>query len=261
MAKDSEKLKNLLEALQDFTSGDPLTRKQFNTQLKDVAKFFAESKKEQVAMIGKLNELLNKRLDEINQTQISENDVNKKNLNAEIAKIASLQASLEAVIAKRLSEIKDGKDADVIESAQLAKDLVLEEIEIPTAEDVVNNVPVLGDKIRDALELLQEDDRLDVSAIKGIKEMFTEYDKGVKKLIGSISVPSPTSWTKHESLPCSSGTTVYKLQQAPIHAGKAAIVRLEGQVLTETTHYSISGTAITLTFDPNDGTYLDVVYW
>lgn len=41
---------------------------------------------------------------------------------------------------------------------------------IPTVEDIENDLPKLGQQIRDSLELLQGDDRLDVSAIKGLKE-------------------------------------------------------------------------------------------
>ena len=79
--------------------------------------------------------------------------------------------------------------------------------------------------------------------------------------VGAIKVPSPVGWTKHQEISLSSGTTTYSLDQAPGHGGKAAIVRYEGQVLSDTTHYSLDGTDITLTFDPADSTTLDVTYW
>lgn len=54
-----------------------------------------------------------------------------------------------------------GKDAD--ESAILAK--------------IENNLPSLGEKMRDGLELLEGDNRLDVSAIKGLDEKLAKIKK------------------------------------------------------------------------------------
>lgn len=122
-----------------------------------------------------------------------------------------------------------------------------------------------AENIRNALEVLKGEERLDAAAIKGLEEMLKSMmrnvDKRIVAAVGSISVPSPVGWTKHQSIDLSSGTTVYSLDEAPAHNGKAAIVRYEGQVLTETTHYSFDGTDITLTFDPDNSTKLDVTYW
>lgn len=70
---------------------------------------------------------------------------------------------------------RDGKDADVTEVVEAAVSAV--KPLIPKVEDIENNLPKLGKPIRDSLELLQGDERLDKSAVKGLED----YEE-VKKL-------------------------------------------------------------------------------
>lgn len=71
-----------------------------------------------------------------------------------------------------LPKVKDGKDAD-------------ETLIIATVEDnIEKNLPQFGEKFRDGLELLEGDDRLDASAIKGLK-----------KLIKTVGVTSVNTFT------------------------------------------------------------------
>jgi hypothetical protein len=70
---------------------------------------------------------------------------------------------------------KDGRDAIVPDTATLALEaskLAQEAIKplIPTIEPLESEIPKYGEAIRDSLELLQGDDRLDKSAIKGLDE-------------------------------------------------------------------------------------------
>lgn len=74
----------------------------------------------------------------------------------------------------RMGEIRQptdgypGKDAD----EEAVKNAVLAEIKIPTIEEVENDLPKLGTQIRDALELLQDGERLDASAIRNLPEFI-----------------------------------------------------------------------------------------
>ncbi len=70
---------------------------------------------------------------------------------------------------------KPGRDSEPIDISSIvssASALTEERLKpfIPTIEDIENDLPKLGEKIRDSLELLQGDERLDISAIKGLKE-------------------------------------------------------------------------------------------
>jgi hypothetical protein len=58
---------------------------------------------------------------------------------------------------------------------------------IPTIDQLEKNIPILGEPIRDSLELLQGDERLDKSAIKGLKEL-EELAGESKKIVGGGSI-------------------------------------------------------------------------
>lgn len=85
-----------------------------------------------------------------------------------------------------------GKDADITEAVDAAVSAVTPLI--PKIEDIEKNLPKLGEPIRDALELLQGDERLDKSAIKGL-------DEEIKKI---SSRPNPV---------ISGGMTLMRVQQ------------------------------------------------
>ena len=78
---------------------------------------------------------------------------------------------------------KDGTSPDLETIAYEASKLTEAKLAplIPKIEDIEKDLPKLGDKIRDALELLQGEDRLDKSAIKGLEEL----EKELRDLIGT----------------------------------------------------------------------------
>lgn len=81
-------------------------------------------------------------------------------------------AAMEATIA----DVEDGKDADEI--------MILERLKamIPTMEEIGQQIPQFGPGIRDALELLRGDDRLDISAIRGIDALKEEFRGWITKI-------------------------------------------------------------------------------
>lgn len=81
---------------------------------------------------------------------------------------------------ERIASIQDGKDAD--------EEKIIERVRatLPTVEDIENNLPKLGERIRDALELLQGDNRLDINAIKGLKEDLEDRFERVRAQIASM---------------------------------------------------------------------------
>jgi len=70
----------------------------------------------------------------------------------------------------------DGKTPDTDQIISEAVKATIEAIKplIPHIQDIENNLPMLGERIRDALELLQGDERLDISAIKGLSEILSK---------------------------------------------------------------------------------------
>lgn len=80
------------------------------------------------------------------------------------------------VFEKRIKSIKDGQDADegkIIK--QVSESLVSK---IPSIDEIEKDLPRLGEAIRDGLELLKGDERLDKSAVKGIEEI----EKAIEEL-------------------------------------------------------------------------------
>ena len=75
----------------------------------------------------------------------------------------------------RLAAIKDGQDADPEQVTQE----VLRRIVIPTAEDVMNGLPALGERTRDGLELLPEGQKLVIDAVEGLRKELDELKEGL----------------------------------------------------------------------------------
>ena len=76
----------------------------------------------------------------------------------------------------------DGKDADVTQIVLEAATLAISEVteQIPTIEDIEKDLPKLGEKIRDGLELLQGDERLKIEAIDNLREELDELKKKIQ---------------------------------------------------------------------------------
>lgn len=78
---------------------------------------------------------------------------------------------------------------DIDDIASRASEMANEKIKpfIPTIEALENNLPKLGERIRDSLELLKEDERLDISALKGVEQSHTTLsDAIIQRAIGIV---------------------------------------------------------------------------
>jgi len=94
---------------------------------------------------------------------------------------------------------------------------------IPKVEDIEKDLPKLGDPIRDSLELLKDEDRLDISAIRGV-------DKLEKKLTKKI-----------DSTPRGGGARGVQLYVDSAKKGMANFLNL------------VAGSGVTLTYTPSSG--------
>lgn len=179
MADNIEKLKQLVSLLhdsltkEDFVKAFELVMK----QIKDLQQRNLEEFNQINTFIGNLSKKLEDKSDVSLSSIKKEADNRFNSLKTQLEKDFSAKVS---AIDKRLSEISDGidgKDAD--ENAIIER--LKEEIKVPTIEEIKNDLPVMADQVRDALELLQGDDRLDVSAIRGLDELL---EKNVKVVGG-----------------------------------------------------------------------------
>jgi hypothetical protein len=63
---------------------------------------------------------------------------------------------------------------------------IFAQMEISVLNSVEKKLPELGYAIRDSLELLQDEERLDVTAIKGLKEAIDVIDKKASRHVGGV---------------------------------------------------------------------------
>ena len=105
-----------------------------------------------------------------------------------------IQINIKADELKKKLDIRNGKDGEkgdkgdkgdtpdiqpiIQEATKQATDNAIKDItpKIPTIEQVVMDLPKFGEKVRDGLELLKDDNRLDKSAIRGIDD-YEEISK------------------------------------------------------------------------------------
>lgn len=87
-----------------------------------------------------------------------------------------------------------------------------------------NNLPQLGTRIRDSLELLVDGERLDISSIKGIDELETEIKKAIKDGGGRIG------WGAHPLTIQQSGTTKAKVARVINFTGATVTLSPSGVI-------------------------------
>lgn len=161
---------------------DTLTKEEFIKQFENVVNFIKKIEQKNILEI----ESMKKTLDEL--SEMVKNDANlevselKKQVNdlvtKQVDKLYKEYEKKEQEMDYKMSEIRDGKDAD----DQAIFDKIFNEVQKPILDSVEKDLPKLATAIRDALELLVGDERLDISAIKGL-ENYGELVNGSKQAI------------------------------------------------------------------------------
>lgn len=119
------------------------------------------------------------------------------------------------IVQDKLDSLKDGKDAEISdELIQKMVDQTLESIVLP---DFANLMTAEPEAVRDALELLQGDERLEQSAIKNLPEDLKKLEDRVNKKMTLVPVGSSSGGTSgpiEGTDILSTGETVGKVLQA-----------------------------------------------
>lgn len=87
---------------------------------------------------------------------------------------------------------RDGKDAPLPDTTRIASEaskMAITEVlrQIPSIDDIEADLPKLGAAIRDGLELLQDDDRLKIEAIKDLREELDKLGKRINESMNRVS--------------------------------------------------------------------------
>ena len=185
MQEDLQNLQALLSALRK----DHLGREEFLKEFERVLAFVKQLKDTNRQVISGAYErvnLLALRLKENNEQDIEKAKREMAGLIEDyLSKVETATNQKMREVDEKVKELKngiDGKDAD----EQAIADKVLREVQSPIIEKIEKNLPKLGDPIRDALELLAGDQRLDKSAIRGLDELLEKHNGQNIPYVGGI---------------------------------------------------------------------------
>ena len=242
-----------LQRLFNLMDSDAITKETFVVEFKKVIDFVTKMKDKNSKSMQEFSALVKKVEAKLN----GDNSNNLAGIKAEFAKqLANLSNKHNEVVArldKRISEITNGEngmDAD--------EDIMIERLrnELPQVEDLKNDIPIMGQEIRNALELLQDEERLDQSAIKGLEEKFKELEEIIasRPLGGGGGGLSNIALQRHfidDETPI--GTlngvnTIFTISKTP--ATGSLKLYINGQRLRVTEDYTFTGKTITMLVAP-----------
>jgi len=260
------KLKELMTIL-----NDSIGKTEFSNAFKSLVDFVKKVEKDLAFKIDSKTQEAEKELEEMNQ--LYKNTIQKIEADNETTLSNVKKWALESVgklfakskINEKLNEIDSAlnrannltlPDASMIaqEAAQMAQDELLPLI--PAKIVLEEELPKLGEPIRDALELLQDDERLDKSAIKGLQE---ELDRILKiaesktAVMGGGGVGKQNVYYYDLTDQLNGVTTVFSL---PAFARILKVETFSGAVLRPLVDWTADANAHTLTFTIDAETYL-----
>ena len=151
---------------------------------------------------------------------------------------------------------RDGKDADVEEVVKFATERAVLEVlpQIPSPEliekKLVENLPKFGTQFRDGLELLKDDDRLKIEAIKNLREELDELKKGYSRMgvvSGGFNYSTIDTHIVDDETPTGDidgVNTEFVIKNIPSPATSLKVFK-DGQRMKLATDYTFSGQTIT----------------
>lgn len=127
----------------------------------------------------------------------------------------------------------DGKNAEPIDTQNIVTEASTRAVEqlkdqIPTIPQIIDNLPIIGEKVRDALELLPVQEKLKIEAIKDLRKELDEIKKkggehivstsnrGLYQLldvnVSGITAGQTIAWDGTQWIPSTNATTDEKVK-------------------------------------------------
>lgn len=161
-----------LELLKTLSTLDPdrLTRDEFVNSFKHVLQLvstISESNKTEWVLIQSAFQMFSDRLQENTSAEMSKT---KEEIKVLTQKFTSLLESKVKEVDQKLASVKNGLDAD---EEKIVSE-VLSQIKFPEQKAQILDTP---EEIRNKLEVLEEDERLDISFIKGFEDKLKKFAK------------------------------------------------------------------------------------
>lgn len=158
---------------------------------------------------------------------------------AQLQRIEEKLAAMESMVSERVASLKDGESPEV----EVIVQAVLPNIPVPK-----DGSPDAAEDIRNKLELLDGDERLDVSAIRGLEEKIKEM---TPKSVGGTQVVGHIQHLNERILDVAE--TPDGIITAYTFATKPVIIKVNGVSYREGKGWSWDGTQATIDFAPATG--------
>ena len=254
----TEQLKKLYAVLNKNLSNEDLVR-----IIEESLIVMIKTQQENSSLMEKSKVELDKNLEIINHLldaiKLKKGDKGDKGIRGEMGETYNLTDKDKKEIAGKIK-------VPIVKEKIIEKTEIIKEQPIIT-EKITNEIKEVAkyeepEQIRNKLELLKDDERLDRSAIKGLENLLEERIKKIPRTIMRGGGGGAANAWAHETFNVNSSTTTITLAN-PIGAGTLAIFAdYNGQMIWRGTHYTVdtSGTILTLTFTPEDNTKIHVAY-
>jgi len=244
-----------------------------STRIEQLAKIVQDANSG-LASYSDVKKLVDVLLNTINSFKKEVNDNVAKNTGKiadDIVKINKLIAEFEDNVNSKIANSDNNSNKNSVELKHLASKLpnsaeILKKVEdvLSALKKELNDIEtrLTSDNIRNALELLEGDDRLRASAISGLDKLISQAVKANSSIQGASITPSPVHWPIHERFIMNGTDTSVTLQQA-IGANGTAIfaLRYQGQTQDLDTDYTVNGNKVTLVgFVPRAGKIISISY-
>ena len=233
----------------------PIDKEKFEKKLKAIDSFvlkedFTKGFKVLFDFVKSVVRNLNKRYTE------TINKIDNKIVKAE-TDISQMLNAQEAKIAKKLSEIKDGEKGDIGDTPTDEVLINLINPLIPAPLNGADGSPDTPKLIRDKLEFLEADQRLDISAIRGLRKRLTKLEERPLggKGGGGLSYISLDQHFFEDEVPTNSGDNkTFTLSTSPnpvnsLHLYRGGARQQLNPTGTTDGDFSLSGNTITLNVD------------
>lgn len=179
---DNSNIEQLKKLSRVFNTDNVITSEDIDQVLAGVLSIMTSFKKDNENLTKEAISVVNDLLEKVNQESqsIKENTVNTVDLSKkEIQAIVDLKLDEVRKLVKeaKATKPKNGKDAN---EARVVKN-ILAQIKLPEYKPTLLDTPK---EIKDKLEILEGDDRLDISAIKGVDKLATQanLERGISIL-------------------------------------------------------------------------------
>lgn len=256
MATKQETIEQLIKTAKELQ--DTVTATEFITAFKKVMEFVKKIENKNIQEIEQLKTLTTNLGNKLKQdSDLTLSDV-KAEVSQQIGKALKEQEVGMNFIKDKVRNLRDGKDAD---ETKIVQD-VLSQIKLPEQKEIILDTP---EQLRDKLETLEKEERLDMEAVRGLKEALDKAaaTNKVSGLFGTRRVYQP--YRDNFTSQTDGATKTFYLSREPLKTDTIMVFGTDFPIILDpATDFTVSGKALTLTdaIDaPTTGASLVVIYF